>query len=242
MDFFVNIFKGLLNYLNGFTNNYGWALILLGIATKFIILPLYVKQTKIMHEMQVKMKSIQPYLLNLQKKYEKDPQLLMQKQFNLYKTLGFNPLQGCFTSILLSFIQIPILFGVFFAVKDEIQVLQNISFLWIKSLAKPDFLLFLLYVISMYFSFKITPSTYNTPEEKKNAEGIQLIMLGMFAVLFYSFPSAFILYWFSFNIIGIISGWLIYKLIKVEDIDKEKLRKLEEEESKTSDLEKVVVK
>ncbi len=233
MDFFVNIFKQLLNYLNGFTNDYGWALILLGIVTKVIILPLYFKQTKVMYEMQVKMKSIQPYLLNLQKKYEKDPQTLMQKQLDLYKTLGFNPLQGCFTSLILSFIQIPILFAVFFAVKDEIQILQNISFLWIKSLAKPDLLLFTLYVLSMYFSFKITPTTYNSIDEKRNAENMQLIMLGLFAILFYSFPSAFILYWFSFNIVGIVAGWIIYKMIKVEDIDKQKLKQFEEQEAKT---------
>ncbi len=239
MDLFVGIFKALLNYLNGWTNNYGWALILLGVVTKSIILPLYVVQTKVMYEMQVKMKSIQPYLLNLQKKYKDNPQLLVEKQMNLYKTLGFNPLQGCFTSLLLSFIQIPILFAVFFAVKNEIKILENISFLWIKSLAKPDFILFALYILSMYLSFKITPTSYSTLEEKKNAESMQLIMLGTFAILFFSFPSAFILYWFSFNVIGIIAGWLIYKFIKVEDVDKEKLKQLEKEEEKSAKLENV---
>jgi membrane protein insertase Oxa1/YidC/SpoIIIJ len=83
MDLFVGIFKALLNYLNGWTNDYGWALILLGVVTKSIILPLYVVQTKVMYEMQVKMKSIQPYLLNLQKKYKDNPQLLVEKQMNL---------------------------------------------------------------------------------------------------------------------------------------------------------------
>lgn len=236
MDFFVDIFRNILNYLNSYTHDYGWALVLLGIVTKIIILPLYYKQTKIMYEMQVKMKSIQPYLLNLQKKYEKDPQTLFQKQMELYKTLGFNPLQGCFTSMFLSFIQIPILFAVFFAVNEEIKVLQNIKFLWISSLAKSDLILFILYVLSMYFSFKVTPSSYNTEEERKSAENIQLIMLGIFALLFYKFPSAFILYWFSFNIVGIISGWLIYRLIKVEEIDKEKLKKLEYEDEKNQEL------
>ncbi|MCS7164664.1 MAG: YidC/Oxa1 family membrane protein insertase [Candidatus Calescibacterium sp.] len=230
MDLIVNFFKDILKYLNGYTNDYGWALILLGVVTKLIIFPLYVKQIKIMHELQVKMKSIQPYLLSLQKKYKEDPKLLFEKQMQLYKTLGFNPLQGCFTSMLLSFIQIPILFAVFFAVKDEISILQNTSFLWIKSLAKPDLLLFVLYIFSMYVSFKITPSTYNTPEEKSTSETIQLIMLGLFAIIFYGFPSAFILYWFSFNIIGIIASWLVYKLIKVEEIDKEKLKEFEREE------------
>ncbi|MEN3015664.1 MAG: YidC/Oxa1 family membrane protein insertase [bacterium] len=238
MDLFVKFFKDLLNYLNGYTNDYGWALILLGVVTKIIILPLYVKQTKIMYEMQVKMKAIQPYLLNLQKKYEKDPKTLVEKQMQLYRTLGFNPFHGCFTSLLLSFIQIPILFAVFFAVKDEIQILQNTSFLWIKSLAKPDFLLFGLYVLSMYLSFKITPSSYSNPEEKKSAETMQLIMLSLFAIIFYGFPSAFILYWFSFNVVGIISGWLIYRLIKVEEVDKQKLKEFEEESSEKQ-LEKV---
>jgi len=238
MNFFVNIFTSILNYLNSFTNDYGLALVLLGVVTKIIILPFYIRQTKLTLEMQKKMNSLKPYLTNIEKKYKDEPEKMLKKQLELYQTLGFNPVQGCFTTMLLSLIQIPILFGVFFAVKEELTKLNQVSFLWIKSLAASDALLFLLYIFSMYLSFKLTPSSYNSEQEKKSAEMFQLIMLGMFAFIFYSFPAAFILYWFSFNIVGIIVGFLVYRFVKIEDLDKDKLKNFELSEEK-SELQKV---
>jgi YidC/Oxa1 family membrane protein insertase len=231
MDFFINIFSNLINWLNSFVNDYGLALVLLGIITKLIILPLYVKQIQVSVELSERMKKIRPYLLKLQEKYgnTKDPQAMQEfykKQMELYQNLGFNPIGGCFTSILLSFIQLPILAGVFFAVKKEISILENVSFLWIKSLAKPDMILFLLYVLSMYLSFKVMPSSYDDEQSKKQAEQIQLIMLLMFSFLFFSFPSAFILYWLSFNLTSIPISIVLYKIFKPKEISQEQLAKI----------------
>jgi YidC/Oxa1 family membrane protein insertase len=231
MDFFINIFSNLINWLNSFVNDYGLALVLLGIITKLIILPLYVKQIQVSVELSEKMKKIRPYLLKLQEKYgnTKDPQAMQElykKQMELYQNLGFNPIGGCFTSILLSFIQLPILAGVFFAVKKEISILENVSFLWIKSLAKPDMILFLLYVLSMYLSFKVMPSSYDDEQSKKQAEQIQIIMLLMFSFLFFSFPSAFILYWLAFNLTSIPINIVLYKIFKPKEISQEQLAKI----------------
>jgi YidC/Oxa1 family membrane protein insertase len=231
MDFFINIFSNLINWLNSFVNDYGLALVLLGIITKLIILPLYVKQIQVSVELSERMKKIRPYLLKLQEKYgnTKDPQAMQElykKQMELYQNLGFNPIGGCFTSILLSFIQLPILAGVFFSVKKEISILENVSFLWIKSLAKPDMILFLLYVGSMYLSFKVMPSSYDDEQSKKQAEQIQIIMLFMFSFLFFSFPSAFILYWLAFNLTSIPISIVLYKIFKPKEISQEQLAKI----------------
>lgn len=231
MDFFINIFSSLINWLNSYVGDYGWALVLLGVITKLIILPLYVKQIQVSIELSEKMKKIRPYMLKLQEKYKdiKDPETmreLYKKQMELYQNLGFNPIGGCFTSILLSLIQLPILAGVFFAVKKEINILQNISFLWIKSLAKSDMILFLLYVLSMYVSFKVMPTSYDDEQSKKQAEQFQIIMLLLFSFLFYSFPSAFILYWLAFNLTSIPISIILYKIFKPKEITQEQLNRI----------------
>jgi YidC/Oxa1 family membrane protein insertase len=231
MDFLVNIFSKLIMFLNGYVDDYGWALVLLGIITKLIILPLYVKQIQVSIELSEKMKKIKPYITKLQEKYgnTKDPQVMQElykKQMELYQNLGFNPIGGCFTSIVLSFIQLPILAGVFFAVKKEIDILNNVSFLWVKSLAKPDMILFLLYVLSMYISFKTMPSSYDDEQSKKQAEQFQIIMLLMFSILFFSFPSAFILYWLAFNLTSIPISIILYRIFKPKDLTQEQLEKI----------------
>lgn len=38
MDFFINIFSSLINWLNSYVGDYGWALVLLGVITKLMIL------------------------------------------------------------------------------------------------------------------------------------------------------------------------------------------------------------
>lgn len=231
MNFFVDFFSNLINTLNGFVGDYGWALVLLGIITKVIILPLYVRQIQISIELSSKMKKIKPYLLKLQKKYgeskkPEDIQLLYKKQMELYQNLGFNPFSSCFMTLLLSFIQLPILAGVFFAVKKEITILNGISFLWIKSLANPDMILFILYILSMYLSFKLTPTAYDDEASKKQTEQMQVIMLLIFSFVFFSFPSAFILYWLSFNLTSIPISALLYRIFKPTEISEEQLKRV----------------
>lgn len=70
---------------------YAISIILTTIIFKTILLPLNIMQTK----NQLKMAEVQPEIKKLQDKYKKDPQLLAQKQQELYKATGYNPLSGC---------------------------------------------------------------------------------------------------------------------------------------------------
>ena len=68
----INIFRGIshglgfiLNFIYGFVNNYGVAILLFTIIVKAILMPLTVKQQKSM----LKTQKLQPLLMDLQKKY-----------------------------------------------------------------------------------------------------------------------------------------------------------------------------
>jgi YidC/Oxa1 family membrane protein insertase len=86
----------------------GLAIILFTIAVKIVLMPLTVSQLRASREMQ----KLAPKVKELQKKYAKDREKLNQETMALYREHGVNPTQGCLPSLL----QIPIFFGVYYAI------------------------------------------------------------------------------------------------------------------------------
>ena len=106
-------FHDLLNLLGSalaaFYNlipNYGIAIILLTVAVRLVLLPLTIKQTRSMQQMQI----LQPELKRLQAKYKGgDKQKLNEEMMKLYKEHGVNPLGGCLPLVL----QLPVFLALY---------------------------------------------------------------------------------------------------------------------------------
>jgi YidC/Oxa1 family membrane protein insertase len=94
-----------LNYLYGVVGDYGVAIILLTVAMRIVLMPLTVKQTKSMYEMQ----RIQPKIKELQKKYKGDKEKLQEETLKFYQENKVNPFGGCLPLIL----QMPIFIALF---------------------------------------------------------------------------------------------------------------------------------
>jgi YidC/Oxa1 family membrane protein insertase len=100
--------KGLfdvLQMLYGVVGDYGVAIIGLTIAIRILLLPLTVKQTKSMYELQ----RIQPKIKALQEKYKSDKQKLQEETLKFYQENKVNPFGGCLPLLL----QMPIFFALF---------------------------------------------------------------------------------------------------------------------------------
>ena len=109
------VFAGILAFFYSLVPSYGLAIILLTLTTRILLLPLSIKQTRSMREMQV----IQPEVKALQKKYKGDRAKLNEEMMKLYKEHGVNPLGGCLPLLL----QMPVLFGLFYVVRAPLKYL-----------------------------------------------------------------------------------------------------------------------
>lgn len=89
---FVNALFGLY-YLVG---NLGWAIIIVTILIRFVLIPLVVPSLK----SAKRMRDLQPKLSKLKEKYAGDKQGMAKAQMELYKQEGINPLSGCLPQIL----------------------------------------------------------------------------------------------------------------------------------------------
>jgi YidC/Oxa1 family membrane protein insertase len=103
-----SLLKGLGSILSFFYEvipSYGVAIILLTVLVRIVLIPLTIKQTRSMQEMQ----RIQPKVKELQRKYKGNRQKMNEEMMKLYKDHQVNPLGGCLPLLL----QLPVFFALF---------------------------------------------------------------------------------------------------------------------------------
>jgi YidC/Oxa1 family membrane protein insertase len=111
------IFSGALTGFYALIPSYGLAIILLTLAVRIILLPLSIKQTRSMREMQ----KIQPEVKKIQAKHKGDRQKMNEEMMALYKEHGVNPLGGCLPLLL----QMPVLIGLFYVIRNPTNYLET---------------------------------------------------------------------------------------------------------------------
>jgi YidC/Oxa1 family membrane protein insertase len=108
VELWNGLLSGLGSILSFFYNvipSYGVAIILLTLTVRVLLLPLTIKQTRSMQQMQ----RIQPQVKELQRKHKGNRQKLNEELMKLYKEHQVNPLGGCLPLLL----QLPVFFALY---------------------------------------------------------------------------------------------------------------------------------
>jgi YidC/Oxa1 family membrane protein insertase len=122
----VHIHAGLAPIF-GSRSGLSWslAIVLLTMAMRLLLFPLFVKQIKTQRSMQV----LQPKIKELQQKYKGDRERLNTELMALYKEHGANPLSGCLPLLL----QIPVFFALFHTLNSIQPKLRNGQYVFPKN-------------------------------------------------------------------------------------------------------------
>lgn len=198
-----------LDFLHGFTGNWGWSIVILTIVVRLILFPLSAKGMISMH----KLKELAPKIKELQRKYKGDPQKLQSHMMDLYKKHGANPLGGCLPFLL----QIPVFFAIYRVLVNAIE-LKGAEWFYITdlSLMDPYYIMPILMGVSMYFQQKITPSNFTDPMQEKVFRFLPLI----FTFFFLTFPAGLVLYWFVNNLLSILQQFIINKRLETAKVER----------------------
>jgi len=215
LDPIVGAVTFVVDHINLVVHNRGWSLVLFALGLKLIFWPLNTKQFVSM----VKMQQLAPQLKKLQEKYGKsDPQRYQQETMELYRKNGANPLAGCWPML----VQYPFIISVYYAVIQHKDLYANEKWLWIgaqftqhlpvlpvwkapllaSSLALPDLILLIAYMISMYLFSRYATMPSTDPQQAQTQKMMAILsplMLGYFGFQ-WKWPSAMVLYWFSYNV------------------------------------------
>ncbi len=184
-----------LNFFHRLIPNYGVAVILLTLLVRIVFWPLTHKSTESMKRMQ----ALQPKLKEIQAKFKDNPQKLQQETWQIYRENKVNPLSSCLPML----IQIPVFIALFTVLRSAVE-LRYASFLWIQDLSEPENLLagvlpvvpalnILPFVMAgtMLLQSRMTPSMGDPTQQKM----MMWMMPAMMLFMFYSMPSALVLYW-----------------------------------------------
>jgi YidC/Oxa1 family membrane protein insertase len=213
----ARFFLSALIWINQFTHNYGFAIIVLTILIKIVLYPLQHKSIVSMKKMQ----KVQPKVEAIKAKYKKSKTDAEQRQkmnvemMALYQKEGINPMAGCLPLVL----QLPILWGFYNLLSRAIELRGAPWILWIRDLSDkdPTYVLPVLMTATMFIQTYITPST-GDPAQRR----IFLIMPLVFGFLFKDFPSGLVLYWLVQNILTIVQQWIMNKWWKEHPIEIQK--------------------
>lgn len=206
LPFFLFIYKLI--------GNYGISIILFSIVMKILLHPLSIQQMRSARKMQI----VAPEIAKVREKYKDDQKTQQQEIMKVYSTYGINPAGGCLPLIL----QMPILYALWSVLRTSIDLRQADFIWWIKDLSLPDSIVTLPFPIfgitsisglalamgiTMFIQQKMTMTD---PKQK----ALVYMMPIMFTLLFSYFPSGLNLYYFMFNLLGIVQQVYINKFSK----------------------------
>ncbi|HET7701394.1 MAG TPA: membrane protein insertase YidC, partial [Candidatus Limnocylindria bacterium] len=103
--FLVHPLMAVALFAYSFIKDFGLAVIIVTVAIRLALYPLYVKQIRSQRAMQ----ELGPALAELKRKYAKDRPRFAEEQMKLYKERGVNPMAGCLPLLL----QMPLLFALY---------------------------------------------------------------------------------------------------------------------------------
>jgi YidC/Oxa1 family membrane protein insertase len=209
-----NVLTELLEWLHASIGlPWAWAIIVLTLMVRMVILPLTIKQIRSMQRLQVHA----PELKAIQQKYKNDRQRMNEEVMKFYRENKVNPLASCLPIVL----QLPIFFALFFVLRDfekEVfpkypesdlgwlglvpNITENINEHW------SGWLLLVVYVVSQLAS---TYFMSTTMDPRQRYIFFALPFLFVFFVI--NFPIGLMLYWSTTNLWTVGQGLITRRLV-----------------------------
>ena len=149
-----NLFVFLIDIIPG--GDVGLAVIILTIIVKLVLFPVSLGAVKT----QMKMKLIEPEIKKIQELYKDKKEELAKKTFEVYKKNKINP----FSSIIILFIQIPVIFALYFAIWKGLPVIKTeILYSFVKNPSQISMTGFIGLQVNKFRLFKNSCSCWEIP-------------------------------------------------------------------------------
>jgi len=222
---FFGLFKTwilmVLKFLNQYTHNFGWALVILTFLIKLLFAPL----THLSYASMKKMQLLAPKMKAIQEHNKKDPAKSQKALMELYRRNKVNPMMGCLPML----IQIPVFIAMFKLLPEAIE-LHGAPFIgWIKDLSSPDHFMTLPFTVPFlgWNSLNILPLTMaisqvwyqrlmpTQPGSSPEQQTMMNIMPIFFGFICYNMPSGLTLYWTLQNVFSIVQQTFINRIVIV---------------------------
>ena len=111
----IDVFESVLTFFhNSIGIPWGWAIVLLTICVRALLVPLTVKQIRSMARMQ----QLAPEMKEIQAKYKEDKQRQQQEMMKFYKENNVNPLSSCLPLAA----QLPVFISLYYMLRQSLRI------------------------------------------------------------------------------------------------------------------------
>jgi YidC/Oxa1 family membrane protein insertase len=196
-----NLLTATLAYLvQCFGGNLGYAIVALSLGIRVALLPLTIALARRAQRNQEILRTLQPEIDELKKRFAKKPERLWAEISQLYQTHHYTPFD--LPTLIGSFAQLPIFGMLYSTIRGALT--GNAAFLWIRSLAVPDFILTIVILGLTGMSAWLLP---NTPDSARAT--MIIIQLAVSLLIIWKLAAGLALYWASSSLVGLFQTlWL----------------------------------
>ncbi len=193
-----------LTFLNEQANlTYGWAIVVLTVCVRILILPLFISQYRSGRRMQ----EIAPLVKQVQAKYKGDKRKTQEETMRLFQEHKVNPFGSCLPMV----VQIPVFISLYFVLKNfsQQQTTGDLGFMGIipdiseqfRDLGWVAVLLALIYGLSQLLASEVSMATQPQTSEWQR-KLFRIMPLFIVAGLFFypNVPAGLVLYWMTTNL------------------------------------------
>ncbi len=200
--FATMVMKALLWMHETLKLNYGWVLVIFGVAVRLLLWPFNQRAMRTSMKMQV----LQPELAAVQLKFKADPQKMQQEVMRVYKEHDMSPfsaLSGCLPMLL----PMPVFITLFFVFQNTIEF-RGVPFLHLADISQkdPTFLIPLLMAAS---AFLLSWIGMRGVPPNPQAKIMAYMFPAMMFAFFFSAAAGLNLYYMVQNIAALPQQWLI---------------------------------
>ncbi len=207
---FVKTLAWLITKIGMFTQNYGWAIIIVTILIRLVLYPLTQKTAMQSENLNAAKSKLDKLELKYRNRNDQQSQMLKaQEMMAIYKQYNINPMSGC----LYALIQIPLFFA-FYEALYRLPVVLEENFFGINLGITPltafqhgqyYYLIFVaLVILATYFSFKLNTTMNPSGEQAKQMKMMMNISIVMISIASFTISTGIALYWIvnsSFTIV-----------------------------------------
>ena len=207
---FVKTLAWLITKIGMFTQNYGWAIIIVTLLIRLVLYPLTQKTAMQSENLNAAKSKLDKLELKYRNRNDQQSQMLKaQEMMAIYKQYNINPMSGCIFAL----IQIPLFFAFYEALYRLPVVLEenffgiNLGITPLTALQQGQFyyLIFSVLVIAAtYFSFKLNSTTNPSGDQAKQMKMMMNISIAMISIASFTISTGIALYWIvnsSFTIV-----------------------------------------
>ncbi len=231
----IDVFEAVLKFFhNSIGVPWGWAIVLLTVVIRAVLLPLTIKQ---FHSMQ-KLQRIGPEMKALQAKYKDDKQRQQQEIMKLYQQHGVNPFASCLPLLA----QFPVFISLYYMLRTSLrgdicpskqpgaQFVNGhwvgishahtvacgphggASFLFISDLTNTATGATLIALIVLYVGTQLASSLMmSSPQMDKTQRNMLLFMPLIFVFIMIGLPAGVMVYWITTNAWTILQQYFVRK-------------------------------